>query len=171
MDAGTAGSGLGALFSIGGGIFSAITGDEDQKKIAGIEKQIAVTQMQENYQRRTAMELTARRTQMQSLRQAQLARSMALTQSTSGGSQFGSGLQGGYASISGMTTTNMLGMSNNLEIGENVFNLSDQESEEKAALATAQSKAASDQAMGKLFGGIGGSMGDLFKFGSFLGGL
>src|SRR5712664_2618889 len=78
----SAGSGIGALMGIAGGIESAITGSKDAKDIANIQQQMAQTEIQENAVRRTAMEVTSRRQQTQNIRQSQMARSMALTNAT-----------------------------------------------------------------------------------------
>ncbi|SRR5713226_2936707 len=171
MSLGTMGSGLGALGSIGGGIFSAITGSQDASAIANIQKQMAQTEMQENQVRRTAMEVESRRQSMQNIRQTQMARSMSLNTATGQGAQFGSVLGGAYGSISGQSNTNELGISQNRQFGEKMFDLTDQLDKEKMDLAGAQSKQASDSAFGKLLGGIGGSLGDLGKLAGSSGGL
>jgi len=68
--------------------------------------------------KRQAMESDARRKQLEFIRQQQRARSLGLTKQ---GAQFGSGLQGGYGQISGATGTNLTGLSQNLQIGEGIF--------------------------------------------------
>lgn len=85
--------------------------------------QIAQLEKQQNAQREQQMILTAGRQQMQTIRNTQLARSMALNSSTAQGAQFGSGLQGGYGQISGDSNTSLLGVNQNLEIGKNMFGL------------------------------------------------
>lgn len=165
FDLGTFGTGAGALTSIAGGIFSGITGSEDASKISNIQKQMAGVEIQENETRRNAMELTSRRQSMENVRQAQLARSMSLNAATNQGAQFGSGLAGGQASISGQTNTNQLGVNQNLQLGEKMFDYSGQMDELKMALSDAQSQAATDAGIGKLIGGLGGSMGNIGKLG------
>lgn len=73
--------------------------------------------------RQTAMELDARRKQMENLRQTQRARSLALASATGSGAQFSSGLQGGYGQISGQSNTNASGIRQNLELGRDIFNI------------------------------------------------
>lgn len=158
-DFGLAGAGL----SIGGGIFSAITGSEDANRETGIENNITGLQIQQNQVKENAMELATRRLQGENVRKMQMARSMALSTATGQGSQFGSDLGGAYGSISGQTNNNQLGLSQNLQTGEQMFQLTNQISDEQVALANAQKKAASDAAIGKMFGGIGSSMGTIGK--------
>ncbi len=149
-------TGLGAGLEIGGGIYSAITGSKDASRITDIQKNIAGLQMKEDEQRRTAMELSNRRKMTEQVRQAQLSRSMALSQSTGQGSQLSTGLQGAYGGISGQSGNNMLGLSQNLQIGENIFDLNAKISQQKMDLADAQGKQATDTAWGKLISGAGG---------------
>lgn len=168
-DYSTIGQGIGAGFSIAGGVYSAITGSEDASAEAGIQKQEINTEMQENETRRTAMELTSRRQETQNIRQAQLARSMALSIGTNqggGGFQQGSAAGGAYGSIGGQAGLNTLGISQNLQIGEKMFDLTGQMDREKMAMADAQARAAGHSAFGKLLGGIGSSAGGI---GSLLG--
>lgn len=173
LDFGAMGSGLGALTSIGGGIFSAVTGSSDANAIYQQQRQMMMDEEQMNTVRRSAMELSARRQQMQNVRNAQYARSMALTTATGQGAAYGesSGLKGGYGSISGTSGQNYLGTNLNLQYGQQMFALEDQLTADKMELAKDQAGAAQDQAIGKLIGGIGGSMGNLFSFGSSLPGL
>jgi len=88
-----------------------------------INQQIIALQQQVEGQRRTAMELTGRRDQMEQFRQAQRARSASLVAATGAGSQFGSGLQGAYGQISGQSGVNLLGIRQNLALGRNIFDL------------------------------------------------
>lgn len=72
-------------------------------------------------QRQQAMELDARRNQMEIIRNQQRGRALALTAATAQGAGRGSGLQGGYGQVSGQSGVNMLGVQQNLEIGRNTF--------------------------------------------------
>jgi hypothetical protein len=99
-------------------------------------KQIA-DQQAINTQNQTAMELDARRQQMQDVRTAQQARAMSLaTGVAQGGSGFvgGSSARGGaYGEISGQSNVNLLGVSQNLQIGETIFGLNTDISNQKIA--------------------------------------
>lgn len=71
--------------------------------------------------KRQAMELDAKRQQLEIIRGQQRARSLGLTGATASGSSKGSGLQGGYGQISGQTGVNLLGVQQSLQSGENVY--------------------------------------------------
>ena len=108
-----------------------------------------------NAQRQQQMQLTAQRSQMQSLRNQQRARAMALASSASQGAQFGSGVKGGYGGISGQTGTNLLGTSQNLQIGQNIFGYQNQITGEQ--LTMAQDLSSANTALGNagMWQGIG----------------
>lgn len=112
-----------------------------------------------NDQRKAAMEVDARRRQLEVVRNNQRARSLAETSATSQGSQFGSGLQGAYGGISGQSNTNLTGINQNLEIGRNIFGLDTQISADRIAASGYQSQMNTDKAMGQLGGALMGSAG------------
>lgn len=89
-------------------------------------------------QRKKAMELDARRRSMEILRNQQRARALALTNATGQGAAEGSGLQGGYGQIAGATNDNLLGISQNLQIGRNIFDANMRATEAGAWMATGQ---------------------------------
>lgn len=74
---------------------------------------------------RQAMELGARRQSLEIIRQQQRGRALALTanvaQGGSGAVNGSSALQGAYGQIGGQTGVNMLGVSQNLQIGRDIF--------------------------------------------------
>ena len=100
--------------------------------------------------RRKAMELNASRQQMQNLRNTQLQRSMALNSATNQGAQFGTGLQGGYGQISGESGDNRLGISQNLEFGEQMFDANAEASAHKLRASNYQSQASTWQGIGAI---------------------
>lgn len=134
-------------------------------EIANLDKQV-------NAQRQQQMVLTANRQQLQVIRNSQLARSMALTSASGQGAQFGSGLAGGYGQISGDTNTNLLGIHQNLAIGQNIFGLDNKIDDQKillaqygADMAKLQGKAAAGAGLASLGGDVGkaaGPLGSLF---------
>lgn len=71
--------------------------------------------------KRAAMELDARRNQLEVIRNQQRARSMGLAAATQSGSKDGSGLQGAYGQFSGQAGVNLLGIQQNLQTGRNIF--------------------------------------------------
>ena len=81
---------------------------------------VLLNQNTEN-QRRQAMELDARRSQLEVIRNQQRGRALGLASATASGSSRGSGLQGGYGQIQGQSGVNLLGIQQCLEIGRNIF--------------------------------------------------
>lgn len=161
VDFSAIGSGLGGLVSLGTGIEGALLGSKSAKDAAREQRAIAQLDIQADAQRKEAMELSARRQQTETVRQAQMARSLALTNATNQGAQFSTGLQGGYASISGQSTFNELGVSQNLQIGEKLFDINAQIDAAKMELAKDQSGEAEAQGIASLGGSIGKSLGPI----------
>lgn len=127
---------------------------KSQQQVAGLEGKV-------NDQRKAAMEVDARRRQLEVVRNHQRARAMAQTTATSQGAQLGSGLQGAYGGISGQSQTNLLGVNQNLEIGRNIFDLDTKISQQRVAQAGYQSTMAQGQGMSQMGGAIMGSAGKL----------
>jgi len=89
------GSGL-ALQALGGATSMGGAKASNQAQVQQIKLQQQVEQ-----QRQHAMELDAHRKQLETVRNMQRARFLALSTATNQGAQFGTGLQGGYGQISG----------------------------------------------------------------------
>jgi len=125
------GAGLG-MQAIGGllGHSASEEYNQAQKQQIGLEQKVEA-------QRKDSMELDARRRSLENLRNVQRARSMALNSATSQGAQFGSGLQAGYSQISAQGSWNQAGISQNQAIGENIFGLNEQMSQNKITMANA----------------------------------
>lgn len=166
MDYSALGSGLGGALSLGGSIYGAIAGSEQAEKINQDYLQIAQTESQQNTLRRTAMELQNRRQQTQNIRQTQYARSMALNTATNQGAQFGSGLQGAYGSIAGESNTNTQTLNQNLQQGEQMFNLQDTLNAQQRWLAADQAGMQGIQGLTSAFGSIGKSLGNIGQLAS-----
>src|SRR6267154_241303 len=163
-------AGLGAIsgnpLAIGAGVLGigmSIVGGFGQadaaKKTAAAQQRIAGLEQQQDAARKQAMELSAQRQQMEVLRNAQRARSLALNNATSQGAQFGSGLQGGYGQIEGQSGVNLLGISQNLQAGEQMFGLNAQINTQKMNIAGASSTAAMGAGFSSLGSGILGNLG------------
>lgn len=153
----------------GVGLVSSAIGAEQsyQGSQAQNKAQNAITgyEQQENQVREQQMELNSQRSQMETLRNQQRARSLALNNATSQGAQFGSGLSGGYGQISGQANTQLLNTSQNTQLGEQSFGLSALISQQKIALSNAGSQIALGQGIssfGKSAAGSIGSLGNLF---------
>ena len=157
MDAGAvamgpAGAGLEAL-GMAGQAVSAYMGYQAQQGISQVNQNIAKDQQAINQQNLTQMKLNARRAQMEVLRNHQRARSMALSSSTGQGAQFGSGLQGGYGQVGGMSGTNLLGINQNLRIGETISTYNQDITNQQLALAKYGGQASTAQGVGQLSSG------------------
>lgn len=135
-------------------------------QVSGIEQQNAGLEMQVNTQRKNAMEIDARRRQLDVVRNNQRARSMSETTATSEGAQMGSGLQGAYGQIAGQSGFNLQGVNQNLEIGRNIFGLDTQISQNKIQLAGLQGQQATDQGIATLGGDLTRSASSLSNIGS-----
>ena len=162
--------------SIGLQIFGASKASAAAQQANAAEQQIVGLEQQENAQRHQQMELDASRKSMQDLRNAQRARAIGLSNATSQGAQFGSGLQGGYGQISGESGTNLLGISQNRQIGENVFSLDSQITQQRLVASKAKSDEITANAyssFGKDIGSAVPAVGKLdggFSLGNFFGG-
>jgi len=151
----------GGLAAVGliSSIFGGIEKYDAAKQTAAAQSQIAGLETQQDAVRRQAMEVGARRQQMEVLRNQQRARSLALNNATSQGAQFGSGLQGGYGQIEGQSGVNLLGISQNLQAGEQMFGLNAQINTQKMNIAGASSTAAMGAGFSSLGSGILGNLG------------
>jgi hypothetical protein len=112
-----AGIGL-AAGAIGSGVqaYGAIQQGEAQRKASRL------SQMAEA-QRQRGMELDSERKQYSIIREQQMQRANAIAAATSQGAQFGSGLSGGEAQIAGASNSNLLGVNQNTELGQNMFSI------------------------------------------------
>lgn len=91
----------------------------------GINNSTIQAQQQVEAQKAQAMELDARRQQLEVIRNQQRNRALALaTGVNNGGSAIrSSAVQGAYGQASGQTGVNLLGIQQNLQIGENIYGL------------------------------------------------
>jgi hypothetical protein len=140
-------------------IFGGLEAAQGAKQKAALEKQIAGMEMQVNEQRRLAMETNNRRMQTETIRKAQVARSLALSAGVGQGAQFSSsGMSAQQGAASG-AAWNVAGMSANLQIGEKIFDYDSMISNAKMSIADAESKEAQGlgiAAIGKGISGLGG---------------
>ena len=151
---GAVGMGLGLASTIFGGV----TAMQGAQKQYGISQQMVATEQQAEAQRKQMMELNARRQSMEVVRNQQRARSLALSNSTSQGAQFGSGVQGGYGQISGQSGTGLLGINQQLGAGENLFAINSQLMGLRQQYAAAGSQTYTGTAMAGMGQAIGGAM-------------
>ena len=115
--------------------------------------------------RKQAMELDARRKQLEVIRTQDRSRALALANATAQGASGGSGILGGYGQISGQTGVNLLGISQGLQSGQQLFGINDQISQYRMNYASAGSNLAAGQGLSSLGGSLvssAGTIGNLF---------
>lgn len=143
-----------SVVGLGMSLFGGASTASDAKQAASIQSNIAGLEGGLEDQRHQAMELSAHRQQLEILRNNQRARATAMTNATSQGAQFGSGLQGGLAQIEDQGLFNLAGVNQNLEIGEAMFGINKQITGQKQQLAQVQGQMATDQGISSLGGAL-----------------
>jgi hypothetical protein len=148
------------IAGLGLDIFGGIEASQAASKKYDAEIQQAQDEIKLNQVKRNFMEMSNRRQQLQQVRQGQVARSMALSNSVSSGSQYGSGLQGAYGEIGGGVGTNIAGLSQSLQFGEQSFDITNMITQDKILEAQAskdQANAMGIASIGSGLMGLGGS--------------
>jgi len=138
------------------------------KRQASFQREIMVQEQRAEAVRMRAMELDARRRQLEVIRNQQRARAMALSTATAQGAGLGSGLFGGYGQISGQTGTNLLGISQNLGLGQQMFGINSAISQSKIGMAGAASSAVTGAGLSSLGGAFISAMPYLSSLGGSL---
>lgn len=164
------GLGLAAIGTVGS-ISSAKQEAGISQQEAAVSGDIAAQQMAQNGLRQQQMELTAKRSQMEVMRNAQRARAMAVQSGVSQGASFGSGVAGGVADATNRGNYNLLGIGQNLSLGRQNFGLENNISQDKLKMATLQSQMASAQGDAAMWQGLTSMGGSLLKAGPTLGNL
>lgn len=155
-----------AALGMGMSLLGGIMNIGSSREMAESQMREAMLQRQIQEQNHKSMMLEARRKSLEILRTQQRAQSIALQSATNQGAAFGSGLQGGYGQISGQTATNLAGVNQNLQIGENVYQLNDQISREKIHQAQLGGQMAMNQGIMSLGGSVmntAGPLGNMMK--------
>lgn len=154
------GAGFG-LLGLGASIAGGVISYDASKQANAAQMQEIGLEAQQNQQRQQAMNLNARRQQMEILRNTQRARSLALNNATSQGAQLGSGLSGGYGNIAGQSGQNALGITENQQIGNTMFGLQSQISGQQLNYAQAQQQEQLGAGISSLGKSVAGSAGSL----------
>lgn len=178
---------IGAV-GLGMSIFGGMGVSEKAGEAAQISKDEAQQEAGINAAKQQQMQIEARRTQLENVRNSQRARSMATNAAVNQGAQFGSGLQGGLAQISDQNTFNQQGVGQALSIGNQIGINNSLISVDKMKMADVQAQSSADAGLASLGGaimkagpivgqigqGFGGGMSkalSLFSPGSLSGGL
>lgn len=114
----------------------------------GINNSTIQAQQQIEAQKARAMELDARRQQLEAIRTQQRNRAIALATGVAQGGSVNrsSALQGAYGQASGQTGVNLLGIQQNLQIGQDIYGLNQTISNNQIALNDLQRSYAMQQA-------------------------
>jgi hypothetical protein len=158
MAAVTAALMAGGLAASAYGAYKSSQGAKDQSAGA---MNIANLEIQEDQVRRQAMQLMAHRQTTEVLRNSQRARATALGNAVGQGAQFGSGLQGGYGQIGSQTAWNTEGISQNLQLGNQIFDINGQIDQQRIAMAQAGTRMATGQGISGLGSGLMGAAGPM----------
>lgn len=140
--------GLG-LQLFGGGQSAALSAQN-----AKLSQGIAADEQGVNAQKYQQMQLEARRSTLQTFRNAQRARAQGVASATNQGAAQGSGLQGATAQNTDQATFGALGINQNLQIGTNIFGINSDISSKRIAQAGIQGQQATDQGLMSLGQGI-----------------
>lgn len=141
---------------------------ETMQKEAQVSGQITGLDKQINAQRQQQMVLVNQRQQMQNIRNTQLARSMAINSAVNQGAQFGTGVAGGVGQIAAQGAQNTRDLSQNFQIGQNVFGLNNQIDDLKVKMSELGGQAAMYQgqaAQGQALANSGAAIGRLGSIG------
>lgn len=166
-------AGLG-IIGLGVSIFGGLEQSGIAKQQARVSMDVARQEMGINEEKRKAMELNARRQQMEIFRNTQRARAQATQAAVTQGASLGSGLQGGLADVANQGLFNLYGVNSALETGRNIANYNDAITQDKLEMARLGGKAADAQMWSSIGGAImksGPMVGPMFQgFGNIFGG-
>lgn len=139
---GAVGTGYGLNEQLGG-IDKATQGARDS---ATAQKEIVQQQQQQEAVRMQAMQMDAKRKQVENLRQVQQARALSVATANNQGALIGnSSLQGGLAQVSSAGGWNALGIKQGLSFGQQMFDINAQMTQSKLRYADAQAMVAEGQ--------------------------
>jgi hypothetical protein len=117
--------GMGAV-SVGSSLFSAFGGSKSSKPNPQMQMMEMLLASRQNALRQQQMNLDAQRRKRDIIRSAQVAAANAEAAANASGAGVSSGVEGARASISGQAGVNILGVSQNQEIGNQMFALDNQ---------------------------------------------
>lgn len=150
-----------AAIGLGLKLFGGMNASKDASQEAQLSGQNAGYEGQINDQRAQQMELSAYRGQLQDIRNTQRARAMGINAAVNQGAQYGSGMQGGIADVENQGNFNLQGITQNLQIGRNIFGLDSKISQNNVGIANLKGNEATAQGEASLGGSILSSAGTL----------
>ncbi len=130
--------GVGAAMGVAGAIgqYSA------QQGIYQSGQNIAALEGQSNAIKFAQSKMQSRRAGLQEIRNAQVARSLSLSAATNQGASTGSGYKGAQGQISGQEFTNLLGISQNQQYGQQIYDVNQSISAQEQQISKYQGQAA-----------------------------
>lgn len=158
--------GIGAI-GLGMQLYGGISASQDAQRANQVQQDVTTQEANVNVQRQQAMELSARRQQMEVFRNTQRARAQGLNAATNQGASYGSGLQGGQAQATDQGLFNVAGINQNLQIGRNIFGLDAKISADKMQLSSIQADQITDQAWSGFGGALTKNAGTLANIGQY----
>lgn len=136
----------------------------ESSKLASDEKGILSDEMQENEIRRQAMMLSANRQKIETIRKTQKASAIGMAAAVNQGAQFGSGAAGGQAAAKSQGAFDILGINQNLQLGNQIFDIDKQIDLTKMNMADIQTSLMNYQGLMGLGSGLaksGSSLGNI----------
>lgn len=165
MDPISAITGITALAGMGMSAAGMFGGRSAASAISNDQNQILQGEEQENNLRQTAMNLSAKRQLIQQSRNTQRARAQGLATAVNQGGQFGSGYAGGQGQAAAQGAWNQLGITQNQQIGNQIFGVDDSIDQLKMSMGTSMTQMSNAQGLMGLGGAITGASGTLGKLG------
>jgi|SRR6185312_528257 len=154
--------------SLFGGFSGASASKQYAQQSAALSQQITQNELQQNAVRQQAMEMSARRNQLEVLRNTQRARAQGLNAAVNQGAQYGSGTAGGLAEVTNEGAFGVQGVRNELQLGESMFGLTNSLTGLRGQFAQLQSQYQSTEATDQGIASLGGA---LMKSGPMIGNL
>lgn len=151
---------VGAAVGLAGVGLSLFGGDESakaQKEISAASAQNAQYEGEINAQKKLAMQLSGRRQQLETIRNAQRARAYGAQAAATQGANKGSGFFGGQYQETSKGSYNLQGIQDNLDIGTRIFGINDKISANNAKIASLGGKVAEGQAYSSLGNSLSGA--------------
>ncbi len=145
--------GLGAA-SVGSSLLGSFGGGGGSKVDPNLSMFSLMNSLQENTLRRRQMNLDAMRRKRDIIRQAQIATARSESAAANQGALFSSPVEGARASVSGEAGVQTLGISQNQEIGNSLFDLANQ----KAMIDFQMSKQSNKVSSSEKFNAIGNTL-------------
>jgi hypothetical protein len=159
---------IGGAISLAGvavSLDAALDESKQQQRYYDVSKQIVQVQQQENLERKKAMEYSARRQEMENLRNGQKAIAAATNFAANSGGLFGSSVKGARGSADAQVAFGSQGISQAVQTGRAMYGLSEQQTAFQMQQADIMSNIASDkgqEAIGNALISGGSALGRMF---------